>query len=158
MNFGGRYVFAADRHAVWQALNDVRVLRAVIPGCEDIHWTSATTLDLKIKVSLGFVHPVFSGELLLSNVLPAERYTLSGRGKGSLGLAQGAAEIHLADAAGGTLLSFRADGKADGGVMRIGKALIGRSAQKVIDGFFESIGREMGAAVTAAAAGSSTRF
>ena len=150
MNFGGRYVFAADRPAVWAALNDVRVLSAVIPGCEDIHWTGADTLDLTIKVSLGFVHPVFSGELLLSNVLPAERYTLSGRGRGPLGLAQATADIELTDTAGGTLLSFEADGKADGGVMRIGKALIGRSAQKLIDGFFESIGREMGATVTAA--------
>lgn len=151
MNFGGRYVFAADRHAVWAALNDIRVLRAVIPGCEEIRWTSAETLDLKIKVNLGVVHPVFSGELILSNVLPAEHYTLSGRGRGPLGLAQGAADIQLADAADGTLLSFSADGKADGGVMRIGKTLIGRSAQKVIDGFFEAIGREMGTTVTVAA-------
>jgi carbon monoxide dehydrogenase subunit G len=66
------------------------------------------------------------------------------------GLAQGAARIRLEDdRAGGTLLSFAADGRADGGIMRLGRALIGKSAQRVIDGFFESIGREMGAIVTA---------
>ena len=43
------------------------------------------------------------------------------------------------------------DGKADGGIMRLGRTLIGKSAQRVIDGFFESIGREMGANVTALA-------
>ena len=31
--------------------------------------------------------------------------------------------------------------------MRLGKALIGNSAQKVIDGFFEAIGREMSVTV-----------
>ncbi len=36
-----------------------------------------------------------------------------------------------------TILAFAAVGKADGGIMRLGKALIGNSAQKVIDGFFE---------------------
>jgi carbon monoxide dehydrogenase subunit G len=149
MDFGGRYLFSATRAAVWAALNDTRVLKAVIPGCESIHWTGARTLDLRLKVSLGFVHPVFSGELELSNVLPAERYRLSGRGKGALGLAQGAADIVLDDADGGTLLSFMAAGSADGGIMRLGRALIGQSAQKVIDGFFESIGREMGVGVTA---------
>lgn len=148
MDFGGRYLFGATRAAVWTALNDTQVLKAVIPGCETIRWTGERTLELRIKVSLGFVHPVFTGELELSNVLPAERYTLAGRGKGPLGLAQGAADITLADAEDGTILSFIAAGKADGGIMRLGRALIGRSAQKVIDGFFESIGRQMGATVS----------
>lgn len=149
MDFGGRYRFGATRADVWAALNDVRVLKAVIPGCEHIDWTSPNNLDLRIKVSLGLVHPTFAGDLTLSNVHPAERYTLSGRGRGMLGLAQGAAEISLVDDGNDTILSFTADGKADGGVMRLGRALIGKSAQRVIDGFFESIGREMGANVTA---------
>lgn len=149
MDFGGRYRFGATRAAVWAALNDVQLLKAVIPGCEFIEWTSPHTLDLKIKVSLGVVHPTFAGGLTLSNVHPAQRYTLTGQGRGMLGLAQGAADISLLDDGDDTILSFAADGKADGGVMRLGRALIGRSAQRVIDGFFESIGREMGATVTA---------
>jgi uncharacterized protein len=150
MDFGGRYLFAAKRADVWAALNDIAVLRQVIPGCEAIAWTSPTTLDLRIKVNFGVVHPVFAGDLVLSDVHPAERYTLSGRGRGGLlGLAQGAAAIALADAEGGTQLSFAAEGKADGGIMRLGRALIGNSAQRVIDGFFGEIGRVMGVEVTA---------
>ena len=150
MNFGGRYLFGAKRDAVWRALNDTRVLRAVIPGCERIEWTGPASLDLSIKVNMGIVHPVFAGDLTLSDVHPSEQYVLSGRGRGGmLGLAQAAARIALADAPDGTLLSFTADGKADGGIMRLGRALIGKSAQRVIDGFFESIGREMGTIVTA---------
>jgi hypothetical protein len=149
MDFGGRYLFGATRAEVWAALNDVAVLGAVIPGCETIAWTGPTTLDLRIKVELGIVHPRFSGGLTLSNVRPAQSYTLSGQGKGGLlGLAQGSADIALADAQGGTLLSFTAAGKADHGVMRIGRALIGNSAQRIIDGFFESIGRQMQVSVT----------
>ena len=151
MDFGGRYHFAADRLAVWAALNDTRVLKAVIPGCEYIAWTGPDTLELKIRVNFGVVHPTFGGELVLSDVRPAENYVLAGRGRGGLlGLAQGAARIQLDDGTtGGTLLSFAAEGSADSGIMRLGRALIGKSAQRVIDGFFESIGREMGAVVTA---------
>jgi carbon monoxide dehydrogenase subunit G len=151
MDFGGRYHFAADRPAVWAALNDVRVLKAVIPGCEHIAWTGPSALELRIKVNFGVIHPTFMGDLSLSDVRPADNYVLTGRGRGGmLGLAQGAARIRLEDgAAGGTLLSFNADGRADGGIMRLGRALIGKSAQRVIDEFFESIGREMGAVVTA---------
>jgi carbon monoxide dehydrogenase subunit G len=150
MDFGGRYLFGAKRAEVWAALNDTAVLGAVIPGCERIVWTSPTTLDLTIKVNFGLVHPRFSGELTLTHVNPAQRYTLSGRGRGGLlGLAHAAADISLSDAPDGTALRFTAAGKADQGIMRMGKAIIGNSAQKIIDGFFESIGRQMGVNVTA---------
>ena len=150
MDFGGRYLFGAKRAEVWAALNDTAVLRAVIPGCERIAWTGPSSLDMTIKVNFGLIHPTFEGDLSLSNIVPAESYTLSGRGRGRmLGLAQAAADITLADAPEGTILTFEAVGKADGGIMRLGKALIGNSAQKVIDGFFEAIGREMGVSVEA---------
>ena len=148
MQFGGRYRFGAPRQAVWRALNDTGILQAVIPGCERIAWTSPTTLDLGIKVSLGVVHPRFSGVLELSHIDPALSYTLTGRGKGGLlGLAHASARIALADAGADTILAFTAEGKADGGIMRLGRALIGNSAQKIIDGFFEAIGRQMQVAV-----------
>jgi carbon monoxide dehydrogenase subunit G len=150
MEFGGRYAFAAPRRLVWDALNDAAMLQAAIPGCRRIAWTGEHALELEIKVNLGVVHPVFTGDLTLSDMVPAERYRLSGRGRGGLlGLAHGAADIVLTDAPGGTLLAFSADGKADAGIMRLGRVLIGNSAQRVIDGFFAAIGKQMGVIVTA---------
>jgi carbon monoxide dehydrogenase subunit G len=147
MDFSGSYRFSAKRPAVWAALNDADVLKAVIPGCETIAWTGTTTLDLRIKVNLGIVHPVFSGELELANIIPAASYTLEGRGKGILGLAKGAAKITLADEGDATILRFTAEGSADGRIMQLGKRLIGNSAQNVIDGFFARIGDEIGVQV-----------
>ncbi len=149
MEFGGHYFIAAPREAVWAALNDAAVLKAAIPGCHKIEWAGQANLDLEIKVNLGVMHPVFKGELVLSNVIAAERYTLSGRGKGGLlGLAEGSADIVLSDEGDHTRLRFGADGGASGQLMRLGKAIIGNSAQKVIDGFFERFGTAMGAEVT----------
>lgn len=149
MDFGGRYTIAAPRVAVWAALNDTDVLKAAIPGCHKIVWSGPDSLDLEIKVNLGVAHPVFKGELALTNIVPAERYTLSGKGKGGLlGLAEGAADIILADDGDNTLLVFAAEGGASGQIMKLGKAIIGHSAQKIIDGFFERFGAAMGAHVT----------
>ena len=149
MDFGGRYAIAAPRDAVWAALNDTEVLKSAIPGCHRIDWSGEAALALEIKVNLGVVHPVFRGELALSDIVPAQRYTLSGKGKGGLlGLAEGAADIVLSDLGQDTLLVFTARGGASGQIMRLGKAIIGNSAQKVIDGFFERFGDAMGAAVT----------
>lgn len=149
MEFGGRYRIEASREAVWSALNDPETLKAAIPGCSRIQWSGPDTLDLEITVNLGVVKPVFKGGLTLSDVVPAERYVLSGKGKGGLlGLAEGAAEIALADEGEATLLAFTAQGGASGQIMKLGKAIIGNSAQKVIDGFFERFAEAMGAPVT----------
>lgn len=149
MEFGGRYLFSAPRDRVWAALNDTAVLKAAIPGCSRLDWTGAATLECEIKVNLGVMSPTFTGDLELRDVVPAERYTLAGRGRGGLlGKAEAAADIVLSDATGGTELLFTADGGADGGIMKLGKAVIGNSAQKIIDGFFERIGEAMSTTVT----------
>lgn len=148
MEFGGRYRIAAPRMAVWAALNDPDMLKAAIPGCTHIAWAGPDSLDLEIRVNLGVAKPVFKGELVLSDVLPAESYTLAGRGKGGImGLAEGAADITLSDDGEATFLAFTAHGGASGQVMKLGKALIGNSAQKIIDGFFERFAEAMGAPI-----------
>jgi len=148
MQFGGRYLVSAPRHAVWKALNDTQVLKAIIPGCRRIDWTGETTLELEIEVNLGLMQPVFAGDLELRDVIPAERYTLAGKGRGGLlGKAEAAADIVLSDVGHDTQLVFTANGGADGGIMRLGKSLIGNSAQKLIDGFFKSFGEAMGVEV-----------
>lgn len=148
MEFGGKYLVSAPRQQVWQALNDTQVLKAIIPGCRRIDWTGETTLELEIEVNLGLMQPVFSGDLELRNIVPAESYTLAGKGRGGLlGKAEAAADITLTDAGRHTRLAFTANGGADGGIMKLGKSLIGKSAQKVIDGFFERFGEAMGVEV-----------
>jgi len=150
MEFGGRYLLTAPRLEVWAALNNTEVLKAAIPGCHRIDWISPDALELEIKVNLGVMHPVFAGDLTLLDIVPAERYTLAGRGRGGLlGLAEGAADILLSDSGEGTELRFIARGGASGQIMRLGRALIGNSAQKVIDGFFERFAEAMGAGISA---------
>ncbi|PXA99872.1 hypothetical protein DMC47_01340 [Nostoc sp. 3335mG] len=149
MEFGGRYAMAAPRSRIWDALNDPEMLKAAIPGCSRIAWSGPGTLDLEIKVNLGIMSPTFKGELSLSDIVPAESYTLSGRGKGGmLGLAEGSADVVLADDGPGTILTFIAQGGASGQIMKMGKALIGNSAQRIIDGFFERFGKAAGVEVT----------
>ena len=150
VEFGGRYRVQASRERVWAALNDTDVLMACIPGCKRIEWVDANALDVVVGVNLGVANPTFSGDLLLSDVVPAQSYRLTGKGRGGLlGKAQAAADITLEDLGADTLLSFAATGGASGQIMKLGRALIGNSAQRIIDGFFERFGAAMGADVTA---------
>lgn len=148
MDFGGRYRLTADRQAVWAALNDTEILKACIPGCQRIDWITDSALEIEVAVNLGVVRPTFKGDLMLSNVEPASRYTLTGQGRGGLlGRAQASADIALSEIDGDTLLHFDATGGASGQIMKMGRALIGNSAQRIIDGFFERFGTAMGADV-----------
>ena len=149
MDFGGRYRVSAGRQEVWHALNNIEVLRACIPGADRIDWTGESTLELEIKVNLGIAKPKFKADLWLTDVVPAERYTLNGKGKGGvLGLAQGSADVILADLGEDTEMTFIARGEASPRIMQFGSALLGGRAKKVIDGFFERFGEAMGAEVT----------
>ena len=149
MEFGGKYVIQAPRKQVWRALNDADVLQQVIPGCKKIEWVSQTELEVSVSVNLGITSPTFVGDLTLSDISPAEKYTLSGRGRGGiLGQAQGAADIVLIDHVHGTSLTFTAVGGASGQIMRLGRTIVGASAQKIIDRFFERFALAMGATIT----------
>lgn len=148
MEFGGRYLFDAPRHDVWEALNDTDRLAAAIPGCRRLEWTGPDALELELQINLGVARPTFKADLALSEVAEAETYTLSGRGRGLLGRAEGAAKISLSDVEGGTELRFLATGGADNRIMSLGKALIGKAAQNVIDQFFAEFGGTFGAKVT----------
>ena len=70
------------------------MLKAAIPGCSRLDWTGEAALECEIKVNLGVMQPTFTGDLELRDVVPAERYTLAGRGRGGLlGKAEAAADI-----------------------------------------------------------------
>lgn len=144
MEFGGEYLLNAPRLAVWDALNNTEMLKAAIPGCQRIDWVSDHELEAIVGVNLGVAKPKFTGDLTLSNIEPAVSYTLSGQGRGGLlGLAHGEADITLDDHVNGTRLQFTASGGASGQIMKLGKAIIGGSAQRVIDGFFERFATAM---------------
>ncbi len=144
MEFGGRYRIGATRLKVWEALNNTEILKKTIPGCSRIDWTSETTLEAAITVDLGVAKPTFVGDLEMSDVVPAETYTLSGRGKGGLlGLAHGSADVTLSDDGENCILFFVAHAGASNAIMKLGKALIGGAAQHVIDGFFERFAASM---------------
>ena len=144
MEFGGKYIIETSRQKVWRALNDEEVLQKTIPGCNKIAWVSHDELELEFGVNLGIAKPVFKGDLILSNVHPAIKYTLSGSGRGGiLGHAQGEADISLSDHEAGTLLIFHAIGGGSGRIMSLGEKVIGSSAQKIIDRFFARFAEAM---------------
>ncbi|TAN73904.1 MAG: carbon monoxide dehydrogenase, partial [Magnetospirillum sp.] len=82
MDFDGEHRIEAPRAAVWQALNDARILAGCIPGCERLDLTAPATYIATVAVSIGAIKARFAGTLTLEDVIETEAYTLKGQGQG----------------------------------------------------------------------------
>jgi len=138
MDMTGEYRIAAPRQAVWAALNDPEVLRAVIPGCETLTQSSPNELEAKVKAKVGPVSASFTGKVTLSELNPPESYVISGEGSGGVaGFAKGGAKVMLAeDGPDATILTYEAKADVGGKLAQIGSRLIQGTAKKMADEFF----------------------
>jgi carbon monoxide dehydrogenase subunit G len=141
MDMKGEYRIPAARRAVWEALNDVEVLKAAIPGCETINRLSPTEIEATVVAKVGPVKASFKGLVTLSDIDPPNGYTISGEGKGGVaGFAKGGAKVRLADDPAGTLLSYDVTASVGGKLAQIGARLIDSTAKKLADDFFAHFG------------------
>jgi hypothetical protein len=130
---------------VWKALNDTEILKRCIPGCESITRHSPTQMSAKVTVKLGPVKASFGGDVSLSNMDAPNSYRISGKGNGIAGVASGGADVALADADGGTKLSYDVDAQVGGKLAMLGGRLIDSTSRQLAGQFFEKFAAEAAA-------------
>ena len=151
MQMTGQYRIEAPRERVWESLNDVEVLRACIPGVEEIEKTSDTAFAAKVKAKVGPVSARFAGEVTLSDLDPPNGYTIKGEGKGgAAGFAKGGAKVRLSDDGDATLLVYDVDAQVGGKLAQIGSRLIDGTAKKMADDFFSRFAAHVAGSAAAA--------
>jgi carbon monoxide dehydrogenase subunit G len=145
MDMTGEYRIPAPRQRVWEALNDPEVLKASIPGCEELHKLSDHELEARVKAKVGPVSATFTGKVTLNDLNPPESYTIAGEGKGgAAGFARGGAEVALTEDGADTLLRYHAKADVGGKLAQIGSRLIQGTAKKMADDFFSRFSRIVG--------------
>ena len=138
MEMSGTRVIKADRETIWAALNNAEVLKACIPGCDELTGSPEEGFEAKVTQKVGPVKAKFTGVVELSNIVELQSYTISGEGKGgAAGFAKGGANVALADVEGGTELSYQVDAKIGGKLAQLGSRLIDSFAKKMADDFFQ---------------------
>lgn len=124
----------------WEALNDITLLQAAIPGCEGITPTAEHQYEVLVLAAIGPVKAKFKGKLQLDNLQPPNAYTIRFEGQGgAAGHGKGHADIRL-EAAGpqSTILHYTAHATVGGKIAQIGSRLVDMAAQKMATEFFES--------------------
>ena len=82
MDLTGDYRIPAPRETVWAALNNPDVLKACIPGCEELNKTSDTEFVARVVAKIGPVKAGFGGKVTLSDIDPPNGYTITRRRPG----------------------------------------------------------------------------
>ena len=139
MDLTGDYRIPAPRDAVWAALNDPEVLKACIPGCEELNKNSETEFVAKVVAKIGPVKASFGGKVTLSDIDAPNGYTITGEGQGgAAGFAKGGAKVRLesVDSGAATILHYAADAQIGGKLAQIGSRLVEGTAKKLADEFF----------------------
>jgi uncharacterized protein len=138
MDFTGRYAIDAAPQRVWDGLNDPAILKACIPGCEQMDKTSPTDFVATARLKIGPLSATFKGKVTLSDLDPPKRCKIIGEGQGGVaGFARGDAEVVLTPEGTGTILTYTAKASVGGKLAQIGQRLIDGAARQIADDFFK---------------------
>ncbi len=139
MTMTGEVQLPASREVVYAKLNDAEVLKACIPGCEELVMSSPTEMTAVAVTKIGPVKARFKGKVHLSDLDPPNGYRISGEGEGGVaGFAKGGATVTLAEKDGGTLLSYNVEAQIGGKLAQLGQRLVNGAAKKIADDFFKN--------------------
>ena len=129
---------AAEPALVWQALLDPNVLKAAVPGCEELTGSAEEGYEALVVQKVGPVKARFKGNVTLSERVEGESLVLTGEGKGgAAGFAKGAARVRLEPDGEATILHYEVDAKVGGKLAQLGSRIIDGFARKMADQFFD---------------------
>lgn len=129
---------AADPATVWTALLDKDVLKACVPGCQEMTGSPEDGFEAVVVQKVGPVKATFKGAVTLTDMVEQENLMLSGAGKGGpAGFAKGGAKVRMEPSKTGTLLSYDVEAHVGGKLAQFGSRIIDGFARKMADQFFE---------------------
>jgi len=136
MKLSGSYKLNVKKEVAWKALNDSKILKQCIPGCESFDVDSDNIFSVIATNQIGPMNATFSGTVKLSNIIENVSYTLSGEGQSSVGFANGSANVKLLEENNVTTLTYDVNVIVGGKIAQLGSRLINGVAKKMSDYFF----------------------
>ena len=149
MELNDKIFIAAPMAQVYEALNDPEILKACIPGCEELIKHSDTELEAKVVLKVGPVKAKFTGNVTLDQSGAPDQFSLTGKGNGgAAGFAKGGADVTLTEHDDGTMLSYTAKAEIGGKLAQLGSRLIVGTAKKLASKFFVKFSELAGTTVS----------
>jgi carbon monoxide dehydrogenase subunit G len=128
---------AADPQTVWAAILDPEVLKACVPGCQEMTGSPEEGFNATVVQKVGPVKATFKGAVELQDMVAPESVKIVGEGKGGpAGFAKGGANVRLEPIETGTRLHYDVEANVGGKLAQLGSRIIDGFAKKMADQFF----------------------
>jgi uncharacterized protein len=140
------HVLPVSQERAWEALNDTSILKACIPGCDNIEADGENAYAVQMTAAVGPVKARFKGRMQLTDIDAPNTYTIQFEGQGgAAGFSKGSAKVNLApgDDAGSTKLTYSANAQVGGKLAQIGSRLVDGAARKIAAEFFKRFGAQL---------------
>ncbi len=140
MRITGTSHFAADRDAVWHALNDPAVLVRTIPGCQQLEALGEDAYKMRVSAGVGSIRGVYDGSVRLTDQEQPGSFAMHAQGAGPPGTIGAEVHVTLADgASGGTDLSYDAEATVGGMIGGVGQRMLTGVSKKMAAEFFGNV-------------------
>lgn len=144
MQMSDTRVIKADPAAVYAALLNPDVLKACVPGAQELAGNPQDGYEATVVQKVGPVKATFKGAVTMSDMVENQSLNIAGEGKGgAAGFAKGGASVSLTAVEGGTELAYDVEAKVGGKLAQLGSRLIDGFAKKMADQFFANLQEQL---------------
>jgi carbon monoxide dehydrogenase subunit G len=136
---------AAEPEELWEALHDREVLRAAIPGCEQLSPLGTGEYAAVLAARVGRLADTYRGSFSISDTVPGTALAVAVAGRGRAGTIEVDLRVRLDDGpcSGTTSLVYDAHARVGGLVARLGRTPLTVAGGHITGCFFRDLERAM---------------
>lgn len=133
----------APREKVWEFVIDPNKIGKCLPDLKSLEVGPNNTFTAIARVGIGFMKGDFKFQLAIVEQNAPSHAKLKGTGSGAGSSVSMDTSIDLAEAGGGTNLTYKADVEIGGTLASVGQRVIGGTTEKTITQVFECVKRQL---------------
>ena len=139
MDITGEHWLASAPDIVWRALHDVEVLRACVPGCQELAQTAPDAYAGAATVGIGVIKGLYKGTLRLTEEREPEFARVVVDAKSGHAEINGDGSLFMEPERGGTLLRYEATARMRGPIAVVGQRLLPAATKSLAEQFFQNL-------------------
>jgi carbon monoxide dehydrogenase subunit G len=144
MKIAGEYTFNGPREVAFAVVRDPNLLLLAIPGESTMTETGPNSYEGTIKLKIGPVSGTFAGLYTISEEIVLESFTMTVKGKGGAGFAEGVGKVHFTPLEdGNTLFKYTGARNIGGKLASVGQRLIDSVSKSMLKSGLEKLDKEV---------------
>ena len=144
MHLNGTYTFNAPLQTVWDVLLGPETISQCMPGCEQFDQIGPDEFQASMKIGIGPIKGVYSGNIKLADQQPPTSYRMEVQGGGGPGHVTGTGVMTLKEDGGKVIVSYQGDAQVTGKIASVGQRLLTPIAKQMINQFFKCMESKIG--------------